>query len=90
MLPDPSDNQEQVLSDLGFDSLARENLREALEKLSARQKKVINERYFTEPPRKLHEIASDLGVSQERVRQIQAESIGKLRGYMAGKLEIHP
>ncbi len=90
LLPDPSDNQEQVLSELGFDSLARKNLREALEMLSERQKKVINERYFTEPPRKLHEIACDLGVSQERVRQIQAESIGKLRGHMAEKLEIHP
>ena len=89
-LPDPSDNQEQVLGELGFGSLARENLREALEMLSERQKKVINERYFTEPPRKLHEIARDLGVSQERVRQIQAESIGKLRGHMAEKLEIHP
>ena len=90
LLPDLSDNQEQVLGELGFDSLARENLREALKMLSARQKKVINERYFTEPPRKLHEIARDLGVSQERVRQIQAESIGKLRGHMAEKLEIHP
>lgn len=90
LLPDPSDNQEQVLGELGFDSLARENLREALEMLSERQKKVINERYFTEPPRKLREIARDLGVSQERVRQIQVESIGKLRGYMAEKLEIHP
>ncbi len=90
LLPDPSDNQEQVLGELGFDSLARENLREALEMLSERQEKVINERYFTEPPRKLHEIARDLGVSQERVRQIQAESIGKLRAHMAEKLEIHP
>ena len=90
LLPDPSDNQEQVLGELGFDSLARENLREALKTLSERQKKVVNERYFTEPPRKLHEIAQDLGVSQERVRQIQAESIGKLRGHMAEKLEIHP
>ena len=90
LLPDPSDNQEQVLGELGFDSLARENLREALETLSERQKKVINERYFTEPPRKLHEIARDLAVSQERIRQIQAESIGKLREYMAEKLEIHP
>ena len=90
MLPDPSDNQEQVLGELGFDSLARENLREAFEMLSERQKKVINERYFTESPRKLHEIARDLGVSQERVRQIQAESIGKLRAHMAEKLEIHP
>ena len=90
MLPDPSDNQEQVLSEFGFHSLARENLREALKMLSERQEKVINERFFREPPRKLHEIARDLGVSQERVRQIQAESIGKLRGYMAEKLEIHP
>lgn len=90
LLPDPSDNQEQVLGELGFDSLARENLREALETLSERQKKVITERYFTEPPRKLHEIALDLGVSQERVRQVQAESIGKLRERMAEKLGIHP
>ena len=90
LLPDPSDNQEQVLGELGFDSLARENLREALEMLSARQRKVINERFFCEPPRKLHEIATELGVSQERVRQIQAESIGKLRVHMAEKLEIHP
>ena len=90
MLPDPSDNQEQVLSELGFHSLARENLREALETLSTRQKKVINERFFCEPPRKLHEIARDLGVSQERVRQIQAESVRKLRGYMSERLEIHP
>lgn len=90
MLSDPSDNQEQVLSELRFDSLAKENLREALGTLSSREAKVINERYFSEPPRKLHEIAGDLGVSQERVRQIQAESVRKLRGYMAEKLEIHP
>ncbi len=90
MLCDPSDNQEQALSELGFDNLAKENLRKVLGTLSARQKKVINERYFTEPPRKLHEIAEDLGVSQERVRQIQAESIRKLRAQMAEKLEIHP
>ena len=90
MLCDPSDNQEQTLSELGFDSLAKDNLREALEALSARQAKVINERFFCEPPRKLHEIARDLGVSRERVRQIQAESIRKLKGYMSEKLEIHP
>ena len=90
MLHEPSDNQEQVLCELGFDSLARENLREALGALSARQAKVINERFLCEPPRKLHEIAGDLGVSQERVRQIQAESVRKLRGYMSEKLEIHP
>ena len=90
MLPDTSDNQEQALGELRFESLAKESLREALGTLSAREAKVINERYLSEPPRKLHEIAGDLGVSQERVRQIQAESIRKLRECMAEKLEIHP
>ena len=90
ILPDPSDNQEQVLGELGFKSLAMESLREALGALSARQKKVVSERFFREPPRKLHEIAEDLGVSQERVRQIQVESLQKLRGSMAEKLKIHP
>ena len=75
---------------LGLTAWRRKNLREALGALSARQAKVINERFFCEPPRKLHEIARDLGVSQERVRQIQAESIRKLKGHMAEKLEIHP
>jgi len=88
MLSDPSDNQEQVLCELGFDNLTKESLSKALETLSAKQKKVINERFFREPPRKLREIAEDLGVSQERVRQIQAESVTRLRGYMAKELEI--
>ena len=35
-----------MLCELGFDSLARENLREALGALSARQVKVINERFL--------------------------------------------
>ena len=47
MLSDPADNQEQVLSELGFGNLAKENLREALGTLSARQVKVINERFFS-------------------------------------------
>ena len=45
MLCDPSDDQEQVLCELGFHNLAKENLREALGTLSARQVKVINERF---------------------------------------------
>ncbi|MCY4262873.1 MAG: RNA polymerase factor sigma-32 [Candidatus Dadabacteria bacterium] len=90
ILPDPSDNHEHVLAELGFKSLAMESLHETLGTLSQRQKKVIKERFFREPPRKLHEIAEDLGVSQERVRQIQVESLRKLRDEMAEKLKIYP
>jgi len=91
LLPDPSDNQEQVLSDLGFHNLARENLREALETLSERQKKVINERYFTEPPRKTPRDSrrprNFPGEGKTDTGRVHRETQGI---HMAEKLEIHP
>ncbi len=87
MLSDPSDNQEQMLCDLRFEDLAKKNLYESLKTLSERESKVIEERFFREPPRKLREIAEELGISQERVRQIQSESIRKLSKQMNRKLK---
>ncbi len=81
-LADSSESHEQVLSQLQFDSIVKERLDKAMQSLSSRQRKIINERFFCEPPRKLHEIAQDLGVSQERVRQIQSESVKKLGAYI--------
>ncbi len=87
-LADSSENHEQALSRLQFDSMAKEKLDKAMQLLSSRQRKVINERFFCEPPRKLHEIAQDLKVSQERVRQIQLESVRKLGAYIKKNFAI--
>ena len=90
MLHDPSDNQEQVLCELGFHNLARgesaRSSRDAFREAGKGDKREV----FLRTSEKAHEIARDLGVSRERVRQIQAESVRKLRGYMSEKLEIHP
>lgn len=81
-ISDPSQDQERLLGELEFSTAARKSLREAMERLSEREKKVIDERFLLEKPRKLAEIARDLGVSQERVRQIQCGAVEKLRKAM--------
>jgi RNA polymerase sigma-32 factor len=47
--------------------------------LSEREVSVLKQRYFSDPPVKLKEIGTQLGVSRERVRQIQVRSMEKLK-----------
>lgn len=47
--------------------------------LSQREVSVLKQRYFSDPPVKLKEIGTQLGVSRERVRQIQTRSMEKLK-----------
>jgi RNA polymerase sigma-32 factor len=47
--------------------------------LSPREVSVLKQRYLSDPPVKLKEIGMQLGVSRERVRQIQMRSMEKLK-----------
>ncbi len=58
-------------------------LSEALERLDDRSKAIVTRRWLIEPKATLHELADEYGVSAERIRQIEANAIEKLRGYMA-------
>jgi len=61
--------------------LRREELRKALEVLSERERRVLSLRYGLEDdePKTLEETGKLLGISRERVRQIQNEALEKLR-----------
>ena len=61
----------------------RAKLGEALGQLSARERQIVEQRLLTEEPRTLAAIGRDLGVSKERVRQLEARACGKLRGALA-------
>ena len=56
-------------------------LQEWLQQLNPRQRLVVSRRYGLdgEPLQSLAEIATELGISRERVRQIQQDSVTKLR-----------
>jgi len=66
---------------IALKELLREELRKALESLSERERQVLSLRYGLEDdePKTLEETGKILGISRERVRQIQNEALEKLR-----------
>ena len=73
-----------VLEDEQTRRLRDEGLEQALESLDARSRHIIEARWLREKDTAtLHELADELGVSAERVRQIEAKAMQKLRTAMA-------
>jgi RNA polymerase sigma factor (sigma-70 family) len=63
-----------------IDAVAGEQLRALLSRLTEREREVVGARFgFEGPPEKLVEIGERLGVSAERVRQIEERALAKLR-----------
>jgi RNA polymerase sigma-32 factor len=58
---------------------ARVAVGEALRELSERERMIVRERLMTDEPRTLQELGVKLGVSKERVRQLEERARGKLR-----------
>lgn len=54
-------------------------IHQALNSLKPKQREVLELRFFTEEKKTHKEISEVLGVSPERVRQIEAESLGKMK-----------
>jgi len=76
---DPAAAVEQAeWEDATADSLAG-----ALEQLDPRSRRIIETRWLAEDKLTLHDLADEFGVSAERVRQIEAQALGKLRGFMS-------
>ena len=59
-------------------------LSRALAQLDERSRRIILARWMTAEKKTLTELADSLGVSAERVRQIEAGALQKLRTLMAG------
>ena len=78
-LADDAPSQEDVLVDQEQIANGRAALAEALTLLNERERRVFVSRRLSETPKRLAEIASEMGVSRERVRQIEAVAFEKVR-----------
>jgi RNA polymerase sigma-32 factor len=64
--------------------LRGEGLEKALDSLDARSRRIIEARWLNEKQSAtLHDLAAEFGVSAERIRQIEARAMSKMKGVIA-------
>ncbi len=82
-LASPDENPAQLLEREQTEQLRHTGLVNALEDLDERSRHIIQARWLTEgEAATLHELAAEYGVSAERIRQIEARALQKMRAAM--------
>ena len=67
----------------------RKWIEEALNTLNFREKRIVVDRKLADKPRTLDSIGGELGVSKERVRQLETQALRKLKKHLAVHKGIH-
>ncbi len=83
-LPAPDADPAVQIENAEWDDATGDRLQAAMQTLDARARDILVSRWTGEAKATLHDLAEKYGVSAERVRQIEANAIKKLRGLMAG------
>jgi RNA polymerase sigma-32 factor len=86
-LPHPEADPSVAVEREQWDEDTAERLARALDTLDERSQTILRSRWMTDEKATLHELADRYGVSAERIRQIEANAIKKLRGIVAEPLE---
>mgnify|MGYP000893539957 CR=1 FL=1 len=81
-LADTSETQEKVYGEKEEYDARMDLLQEAMSRLNARERRIIQERRLKDEPVTLEELASEFGVSRERIRQIEVRAFEKLQEAM--------
>ncbi|MDR2925793.1 MAG: RNA polymerase sigma factor RpoH [Azoarcus sp.] len=83
-LPDPHAEPSAVIEEAQYARLQDDGLHQALGSLDARSRDIVARRWLAEgDAATLHELASEYGVSAERIRQIEARAMQKMRVLLA-------
>jgi RNA polymerase sigma-32 factor len=88
-LADAESEPTQVLQRREHDILQSEGVREALDELDPRSRRIVEARWLNEDgsgkvgTSTLHDLAQEFGVSAERIRQIEAKALQKMRSALA-------
>lgn len=82
-LPSADADPAKLVETKDFNDDASSRMHEALNILDERSRRILELRWLTEDKMTLHELAAEYGISAERVRQLEANAIKKLRKEMA-------
>ena len=89
LLPDNRPSPEQVVIGLRDSETRSRWLESALGMLSDREQKIIRERRLVDEGATLEQLGQVLGVSKERVRQLEQRALGKLRQHIETSVRSH-
>jgi len=81
-LPSPESDPAQNAEQDDWESAASERLQTAMARLDERSQRILESRWLVENKRTLQDLADEYGVSAERIRQLEANALKKLRGMM--------
>ena len=81
-LPSPDSDPAESVENAEWETDSSDRLHGALDSLDPRSRDILQRRWMTEDKATLHELADKYGVSAERIRQIESNAMGKLRGLM--------
>ncbi|MFN7113615.1 MAG: RNA polymerase factor sigma-32 [Alphaproteobacteria bacterium] len=84
-LADPSPNPEQVVIGMRDNATRSQWLGEALGELSPRERTIIKERRMNDDVVTLEDLGKQLGISKERVRQLEQRAMDKLKSSLMVK-----
>ncbi len=73
-------DSEQLLIDAEEEEIREEGVQNALARLNEREAFIVEKRILAEKPATLQEVGDELHISRERVRQIEAGALKKLKG----------
>jgi RNA polymerase sigma-32 factor len=81
-LPSPDSDPAIAVEERDWQTASETRLRAAMERLDERSRNILAARWLADDKRTLHDLAQEYGVSAERIRQLEANAIKKLRGMM--------
>jgi RNA polymerase sigma-32 factor len=87
-LPSPDADPAVAVEREEWDDSTSRRMTDALRALDKRSRDILESRWMGEEKATLHELAERYGVSAERIRQIEANAIRKLRGMIAPEAAI--
>jgi len=83
-LADSSESPSESFERKQSEAIRTQGLAKALERLDDRSRRIISARWLAEKkPLTLHELASEFGVSAERIRQIEVKAMQKMKKELA-------
>lgn len=86
-LADPTPNPEEIVIGMKDNATRAKWLNEALGELSPRERTIIQKRQMAESVVTLEDLGKQLGISKERVRQLEQRAMDKLKSSMSLKVE---